>query len=233
MVKLRGFLSVFFFLIGANSFASNSFFDVSSYKKGFTTDQDARVKKFASFGGSFSLIDTWLPAKLGGGLSFNWGPSYTSEFLVQYSDTNTLFDEVGEFAEYRFSFLGRYFPGDGAFNIIHGFFYQSFKIFFSDEAMDSLYDYAKEENTYGNELVQRDVAGITLGVGSRWFFKNQVFMGVDWFALNVPIYTAENRDYFSFNTSERDKGRSVQKVVESLDSIPACTFIKVDMGYRF
>ncbi len=178
----------------------------------------------------YSLIDTWLPSKMGFSYAYNLAPDSALE--VEYLSGTYAplgIKELGEFSETRFSLLYRSFSERNSFNFIYGLNYNSFRLAIGDKLLSTVTTGAVP----GFDVVSVKTLGFTWGIGNRWYLNNRFLLTLDWFAVHVPIYVLESEaPYLEANASERDKD-DIRDALDFIENVPTFSVVKLQLGYSF
>jgi hypothetical protein len=192
--------------------------------------RDYRVQYTHNIYGIYSLIDTWLPSKLG--LSYAYNTSATGSWEVEYLSGSYAplgIKELGEFSETRVSLLYRSFSERNSFNFIYGLNYNSFKLGIGDKLLSTI----TGGIVPGYDVVTVETLGLSWGVGNRWNLNDKFLISFDWFAIHIPIYVIESEAPFLEATASEEDKDDIRDALDFIENIPTFSVIKVQFGYNF
>ena len=182
-------------------------------------------EKFWVAYGTFSYFDTWLPNKIGmTGVYGNEKRTYELAYQNASYSFDFVIDDLGKISDTRLHLTTRSHTWENSFNFQYGLYYNSLTIHLG--------------NTYTSLVgVEADVLtlkrlGAMWGLGNRWFWKNGISFGIDYFKIFWPFLDmGGDTDYLDEASGEEQD--DVQKLVDAVGSIPTFSLFHFELGYRF
>jgi hypothetical protein len=175
----------------------------------------------------YQLITSWIPSKKTISYTHIFNPKWSLELEYAWSGLGypILGIDLGSIKERRYSLLAKRYVGK-TFHFAFGPYYNDFEA----EVGSSILNRAGTETTssFGAEG-----AGIAMGIGSRFHWKNGFTLGVDWFRLNVPLIVTEVESRILDDVSNDDDEDDIEKVIRSFNRIPTFVLLGINIGYSF
>lgn len=202
----------------------------AKYKKEIGEMAQRRRDATANILGHYSPLSMWVPSKVGVSLGYIKDEKWTYELEGLYGSLGyeLLGINLAKFSEVRLNLMARYFSS-GSFNLFFGLHYEKIDLTLGDNLLGSFSAADKVEYN----LLEIENVGVVGGLGNRWLFKNGFTLGVDWIALNQPIYSLKsNARFLDSNASQSDKD-AVDRGLSVLKYLPRVTFLKLGLGWTF
>lgn len=179
--------------------------------------------------GNYSYFDLWIPSKIGFSLTYSSSEkrSWEFEYLKGSFSIPFVVEDLGKFVDTRMSLLTRSFPYNSNFNYFYGLNYNHIEIFIGDKFLASITPFPSFD------VMSIKTLGFTWGLGHRWQFKNRFIVSVDWFQINIPLLTLEEKTPFLASTTNASDREDAQDVVDFFKSFPTIGALKFQLGISF
>lgn len=190
--------------------------------------QSAKIREYSygSVMGGYQFFNTWVSEKITGSYTFIYTKDISYEFEYAHSkkELDTAGVELGTVDETRYSLLVKYYLTD-TFYLAMGPYINELTIDLSKEIRDA----AGVANTQDVEV---STLGVAFGIGNRWQYENGLTVGIDWLRINQPtgIYHVNNS---ALKDLEEDDKDDVKRTGRILRTMPAFTYLGVNVGYTF
>lgn len=180
--------------------------------------------------GTYSPFDLWVPSKLGVSYAFN--KSASGSWEVEYLKGSVAFpfivEELGSITDQRISLFYRSFSDRNSFSYLYGVNYSSLKIQLGTDLLATIL--TGDPSSF--DVISVKTLGLTWGFGNRWQWDH-FLIGLDWFTLNIPVYTIEADAPFINATSSESKKDDAQEVLDFAKRIPTLAVLKIQLGISF
>lgn len=203
---------------------------IKDIKKSTTPTKDIREDKKWMALASYSLIDLWLPSKLGLNLVYQQSKKSSWEFEWLHSSIplNAIIDDIGKMSEDRYSLLYRSYGDKNSFHWLYGFYYYQFNVVLDNKYLNNIVGLPDEV-----DVINVNTLGLSWGFGNRWIYKNNMVLSVDWLVLNIPFKTTKKEAPF-FDQSNDDSAKdTVDDVLSIIESFPGIAALKIQFGLSF
>lgn len=180
--------------------------------------------------GTLSLIDTWIPTKLGVSVAYNPTPSgsWELEYLRGKISYEFLVEDLGSISDQRLSAFYRSYSQRNSFNFLYGLYYSAY-----DVTLGSKYLATVSGNPRAYESVKLKALGVTWGIGNRWQTSGGFVWSFDWFAINWPIVELEREASFLNASNDPQLREDVEDVLEFFGDFPTFAVVKAQLGFSF
>lgn len=209
------------FGLGTPAFAQN---EVS-----LGTSQDQIKKYFATL--AYSPLDLIIPNKIGFSLGLQLAPKQTHE--IEYLNGSlampSFIADIGKISDTRVSYIRRFQELEAFSHLFWGFSYFQSQVHLGDALIHRL-----SAGSYPSiDLMEIQSVGLHVGLGSRWKIKDNIILGVDWFAWSQPVIEIKrSAEFLSYAGDQNDKD-NVEKALKLLQYLPRWTVLKLQLGISF
>jgi hypothetical protein len=204
---------------------------ISDVGKKLEETRDFRAKSRWIILGNYSLMDMWIPSKIGVGVSYI--PSAESAWELEYLRASMSFQvvikDLGKMTDERISLIRRSYSDRNSFNFFAGVAYHAFTVSLGDR----LTSLATNRFLPNLDLVKVKTLGIVGGLGNRWQFKSGWAIGVDWISMYLPLKTLEAEAPFISNTASESGKSDVKDVMDIIKRVPTLAILKLQVGISF
>jgi len=192
--------------------------------------ENREVRKHSVLG-TYSLIDTWIPSKIGASYVFH--PTSSGGWEVEYLRGSLsipfFIEDLGQITDQRISIFYRSYSQRNSFSFHYGINYSSLKATLGNSYLTTIS--AGSVSKY--ELLTIQTLGFNWGLGNRWQFKNRVTIGLDWFSIYIPIKILEsNADFLQASASEAKKNE-IRDALDVIEKVPTFALLKLQLGISF
>lgn len=174
----------------------------------------------------YQLITSWIPSKKTISYTHIFNPKWSLELEYAWSGLGyPIFGiDFGSIKERRYSL-----PRD-TWERLFILPLDPITMILSAEVGSSILNRAGTETTssFGAEG-----AGIAMGMGNRFHWKNGFTLGVDWFRLNVPLIVTDVESRILDDVSNGSDEDDIEKVIKSFNRIPTFVLLGINIGYSF
>ena len=181
--------------------------------------------------GNFSLFEMWVLTKYG--ITGYYTKDPKRDWELEYMRGSLGFGyfgiNIGSIQEQRISLLTRSFGKRNSLNFLYGVFYNQMEIGLSQKFLNTVSQVSQSQVNN----VELSTAGLTWGFGNRWQTKEGYILGLDWFVINIPFSTIQQRIPFLKQSNDKDSRDSVKDALNWLKKIPSAGILKFQIGMTF
>lgn len=191
-----------------------------------------RVDSNWSLIANYSLIDSWLPSKWGGSVSYydeNGRASWEVEYLRGSFSVGTFIADLGSMTEEKWSVLRRFYGDRRSFHYALGLTYHELGVHLGDELFASASGYS----ALNADFARQKTLAFTAGLGQRWIFSHGISLQVDWISLSLPFTTLESHLPFLGTNAAEQKKSKVRKAFDFFEKIPTFALFRIGAGWSF
>jgi hypothetical protein len=182
----------------------------------------------------YSPIDLIVPGKYGLGFVFSSEDKqsqYELQFIRASYSISALSVDFLKLTDQRLSVLKRNFSSTGNFNWFYGMSYISLEGTLGSSLLSQIVPSSDVENS---ELVNIKTLGFDLGLGHRWYFKNNFSISADWVGVSQPlIILKKEAAYLNTTTTSSSDKNNVKNGIDAATFLPRFFAVKLSLGYNF